>query len=52
MIPEIAAVLSGPRKLTLLRDGSSTFVEIEPLRFFPITTRDIRRPIRVARKPR
>jgi hypothetical protein len=52
MNPDIAAVLSGPRKLTLLRDGNTAFVEVEPLRFFPVTTVDRRRPLRVARKPR
>lgn len=39
MNPEIAAVLTGPRKITLLRDGNSAFVEIEPLRLFPINRR-------------
>lgn len=52
MIPDIAAVLSGPRKLTLLRDGNLAFVEVEPLRFFPIMQLDRRFPQRVARKPR
>jgi hypothetical protein len=52
MIPEIAAVLSGPRKLTLLRDGNTAFVEVEPLRFFPVMSLDRRRPQRVARRAR
>ena len=39
MISEMAAVLRGPRKVTLLRDGNTPFVEVEPLRFFPVNRR-------------
>ena len=52
MNPEIAAVMTGPRKITLLRDGKSAFVEIEPLRFFPINRRYLDGRHYVGRKAR